>query len=137
LCCIAFRQCIADAREKAEGRSIFKRSHIAAWMDEPDSYKMCDVDVLVQDMSMVSDADAKRWGLFIDKMHKQGKLRLKKLAFDLPDDCKACNLSVKCAGKTVKADFKMKDSRVVVHLRNDVNIQRDQAMEVEMTFDKS
>ena len=43
-------------------------------MDEPDSYKMCDVDVLVQDMSMVSDADAKRWGLFIDKMHKQGKL---------------------------------------------------------------
>jgi len=54
--------------------SIFKRSHVAAWMDEPDSYKMCDVDVLIQDMCMVSDADAKRWGVFIGKMHKQGKL---------------------------------------------------------------
>ena len=62
------------ADEKAERKSIFKRSHTAAWMDEPDSYKMCDVDVLVQDMSMVSNADAKRWGRFIDKMHKQGKL---------------------------------------------------------------
>ena len=62
------------ADEKVKHKLIFKRSHIAAWMDEPDSYKMRDVDVLVQDMRMVSDADAKRWGLFIDKMHKQGKL---------------------------------------------------------------
>jgi len=62
------------ADEKVKHKSIFKRSYIAAWMDEPDSYKMCDVDVLVQDMSMVSDADAKRWGRFIDKMHEQGKL---------------------------------------------------------------
>ncbi len=62
------------AREKADRELIFKRSHIAAWMDEPDSYKMCEVDVLIQDMSMVSDADAERWGRFIEKMHDEGKL---------------------------------------------------------------
>ena len=71
---LLFDASLACAGEDAERNLIFKRSHIAAWMDEPDSYKMCDVDVLIQDMSMVSDADAARWGRFIDRMHKQGKL---------------------------------------------------------------
>jgi uncharacterized protein (DUF608 family) len=68
---------------------------------------------------------------------KWGRLRLKTLAFDLPDDCKARNISVKCAGKTIKANFEMKDNRIVIDLRNDVNIKRNQAMEITITFGKS
>jgi hypothetical protein len=68
---------------------------------------------------------------------KWGRLRLKTLAFDLPDNCKAGNVSVKCAGRTVKANFEMKNNRVVIILRNDVKIQHNEAIEVEITFSKS
>lgn len=87
------------------------------------------------------------WGTFSQKRDgriqtesievKWGKLKLKTLAFDLPEGSKAGNVSVKCAGKTVKAGFEMKNSRVVVHLRNDVNIQHAQTMEIEITFRKN
>ncbi|MBW8040752.1 MAG: hypothetical protein FVQ85_12210 [Planctomycetes bacterium] len=87
------------------------------------------------------------WGTFSQKRDrntqtesiklKWGRLRLKILAFDLPNDCKAGSISVKCAGKTVKANFKMNNNRIVIDLLNDVNIQRSQAIEITITFGKS
>ena len=60
---------------------------------------------------------------------KWGKLRLKTLAFDLPDNCKAGSISVKCAGKTIKANYEMKNNRIVIDLQNDVKIQQNQSIE--------
>jgi len=87
---------------------------------------------------------ANGWGTFSQKRNgktqtenielKWGKLRLKTLAFDLPDGSKAGDVSVKCAGKSVKATFAMNDSHIVIHLHKDVNIQRDQTMEVKITY---
>jgi len=87
------------------------------------------------------------WGTFSQKRDantqtesievKWGKLRLKKLAFDLPEGNKAGEVSVKCAGKTIKADFEMKNSRVVIYLRNDVNVQCDETMDVVITLKRN
>jgi hypothetical protein len=87
------------------------------------------------------------WGTFSQKRNgntqtesielKWGRLRLKTLAFDLPNDCRARNISVKCAGKAIKANYEMKDNRIVIDLQNDVNIQRNQAIEIKITFGKS
>ncbi|NIV68638.1 hypothetical protein GWN15_25855 [candidate division KSB1 bacterium] len=68
---------------------------------------------------------------------KWGRLRLKTLAFDLPDDCRARNISVKCAGKIIKANYEMKNNRIVIDLQNDVNILSNQTMEITITFGKS
>lgn len=87
------------------------------------------------------------WGTFSQKRDgntqtesielKWGRLRLKTLAFDLPNDCKAGSISVKCAGKTIKANYEMNNNRIVIDLQNDVNIQSNQAMEIKITFGKS
>ncbi len=74
---------------------------------------------------------------WVRSLTQRGRLKLKTLAFDLPNDCKVFNLSVKCAGRTVKENYEMKNNRIVIDLLNNVNIQRGQAIEVKIVFGKS
>ncbi len=55
-------------------KSIFKGSHIAAWFDGPNDHQTYDVDVLFQDMQIVTEQEIPRWRAFARKMHDQGKL---------------------------------------------------------------
>lgn len=87
---------------------------------------------------------AQGWGTFSQKRDaktqtesievKWGKLRLKTLAFDLPQGSKPSQVTVTSAGKTVKADLEMKNNRVVIHLRDVVNIQHDESIDVKIGF---
>lgn len=54
--------------------SIFKGSHVAAWFDGPDDYKDFDVDVVIQDMQIVTDQEVPKWRAFAQQMQQQGKL---------------------------------------------------------------
>jgi len=61
-----------------------------------------------------------------------GRLRLKALAFDLPEGTAAKTVSVTCGGKRVEADFSMKDQRVTITLRKQAVAEAGQAFEIEI-----
>jgi hypothetical protein len=65
---------------------------------------------------------------------KLGKLRLKTLAFGLPKGGKADKVLVNSAGKRVRANSAMRNSRVVINLRKEANIECSQAIEIDITF---
>lgn len=58
----------------ARPTSILKRSHVAAWFDQPDDYLKYDADVIIQDMDIVDELELPKWRAFIDRLHAQGKL---------------------------------------------------------------
>lgn len=58
----------------AAATSMFKRSHIPMWCDGPDDYRSYNVDVLMQDMNLVVEADVPPWREFVAARHAAGQL---------------------------------------------------------------
>lgn len=56
------------------GRSIFQRSHVAAWFDGPEDHRKYNVDVMVQDMDLVEESEVPKWRAFVAARHAEGKL---------------------------------------------------------------
>jgi len=82
------------------------------------------------------------WGTFSQKrrQHSQserievkwGRLRLRSLAFDLPAGATAGTVSASCAGRKLRADFRMEGSRVRITLRKAAIAEAGQALEIEI-----
>jgi len=56
------------------GRSLFKRSHVAAWFDGPEDHRQYNVDVMMQDMDLVEESEVPKWQAFVEGRHAEGKL---------------------------------------------------------------
>jgi hypothetical protein len=80
------------------------------------------------------------WGTFSQKAEggrmkaeiavKWGKLRLRTLAFALPENAKATNVTVAVAGKTVEADHTLRENRLLITLAAESTLKADQKIEV-------
>lgn len=83
---------------------------------------------------------AEGWGTFSQKRDggtqrevvelKSGKLRVKTLAFALPENAKAAKVAVTVAGKEAPAEFAQDGARVVVTLAQDATITAGQKIEL-------
>ncbi|MGD0092310.1 MAG: GH116 family glycosyl-hydrolase [Planctomycetota bacterium] len=88
----------------------------------------------------VAFTTAEGWGTFTQKREgqsqretielKSGKLRLKTLAFALPENAKPGKVAVTVAGNAVAAEHAVEDGRVLITLGTEANVQAGQAMEV-------
>jgi len=84
------------------------------------------------------------WGTFsqsrdgksqTDKIEVEwGKLRLKTLAFDLPEGKKAQKVTIKCASKKYNAGFEMRNNRIIIELQKSLDIQSGQILQTEILF---
>ncbi len=54
--------------------SLLKHSHIPVWFDHPDDHLKYNVDVIMQDMDIVDEAEIPVWKARIDQWHEEGKL---------------------------------------------------------------
>jgi hypothetical protein len=83
---------------------------------------------------------AEGWGTFTQKREgktqretievKWGKLRLKSLAFALPENAKPTVIRVTLAGNDVRAKYTVHDDRIAIDLESETTIKNGEALEI-------
>ena len=86
---------------------------------------------------------AEGWGTFKQKRERHiqkerigvrwGKLRLKTLAFTLPDACSSAKAEVKAAGKPIDASCTLADGRATVSLARELTLNENEELEIDLT----
>ena len=83
---------------------------------------------------------AEGWGTFSQKRNgktqieeievRWGRLRLKSLAFAVPENFRKVKVSVTAAGRPVKIEYKQKDGRLDITLKNELVMSEGQTLEI-------
>ncbi len=83
---------------------------------------------------------AEGWGTFTQKRSRKiqreeievrwGRLRLKTLAFAVPESFQNVKVSVTAAGRSVKIDYKLNDSRLDITIKNELVLSEGQTLEI-------
>ena len=83
---------------------------------------------------------AEGWGTFAQKRDskaqreeielRRGKLRLKSLAFAIPENLRKVKVLVEAAGRPVKIDYSLKDRRLDIILKKELVLSENQTLEV-------
>jgi len=87
---------------------------------------------------------AEGWGTFEQKREdniqkerigvRWGRLRLKTLAFTLPDACKSAKVKVKAAGKRIDATCTLAQARATVTLAHELTLNENEELEIDLTY---
>jgi len=87
---------------------------------------------------------AQGWGTFEQKREdniqkerigvRWGRLRLKTLAFTLPDACKSAKVKVKAAGKRIDATCTLAQARATVTLAHELTLNENEELEIDLTY---
>jgi hypothetical protein len=86
---------------------------------------------------------AEGWGTFSQKRNDKtqdekieirwGRLKLKSLAFAVPDNLPRVKVNVTAAGKSVAVDYALNDGRLVIILKNELVLSEGQTLEIKIT----